>query len=117
MNIDLELALFEADHGSPRAALAAATAEWNRRQSILVADALAWALHVNGHDRDALRYERIAMHLGLRNALFWFHCGMIQRSLGNEAAARRDLATALHMNPYFSLLRAREARSVLVGAR
>ena len=65
---DLETALFEADHGSPAAALTAARAEWTRRHSIHVADALGWALHATGRDREALRYARLANRLGTRDA-------------------------------------------------
>jgi tetratricopeptide (TPR) repeat protein len=105
VNVDLELALFDADHrGSPNAGLSAARAEWGRRQSVNVADALAWALHASGDDRQALGYSRLALRLGTRNALFYFHKGMIERSLGQTAAARRDLATALGINPHFSTL-------------
>ena len=61
---DLETALFEADHGSPDAALAAARAEWDARRSIHTADALGWALHAAGKDAEALRYVRLATRLG-----------------------------------------------------
>jgi hypothetical protein len=57
---DLETALFEADHGDRAAALRAARAERARRASVDVDDALAWALHVNGRDREALEQARQA---------------------------------------------------------
>ena len=105
VNVDLELALFDADHrASPDRGVTAARAEWNRRHSVNVADALAWALHAAGNDREALRYSRFALRLGTRSALFHFHKGMIERSLGQLAAARADLATALEINPHFSTL-------------
>jgi tetratricopeptide (TPR) repeat protein len=106
VDTDLEQALFEADHGSPDAALRAARAEWGRRQSIHVADALAWALHVNGRDTEAISYADRALALGTRNALFLYHAGMIRLGLGDETGARRLLADALDVNPHFSTLHA-----------
>ncbi len=103
VNVDLELALFDADHGEPRAALRAARSEWDRRHSIHVADALAWALHTNGLDREAAAYARRASAIGTRNALFSFHAGMIQRALGNTDSARSLLRRALAINPNFSV--------------
>jgi tetratricopeptide (TPR) repeat protein len=116
VNVDLELALFDADHRtSPDAGVRAARAEWSRRHSVNVADALAWALHAAGNDREALRYSRFALRLGTRSALFHFHKGMIERSLGQLAAARADLATALEINPHFSPLWAPVAAKALAA--
>jgi tetratricopeptide (TPR) repeat protein len=103
VNLDLEQATFDASHGDPRGGLAAARAEWARRHSVLVADALAWALHENGRDRGAARMAAFAMHLGTRNALFAFHAGMIQLSLGDRGAARALLQRAHDLNPWFSI--------------
>jgi tetratricopeptide (TPR) repeat protein len=103
VNVDLEQALFDAGHGDPRGGLAAARAEWDRRHSVQVADALAWALHENGRDREAARYASLAMRLGTRSALFAFHAGMIQRSLGNLEAAHMLLTRAHEINPFFSI--------------
>jgi tetratricopeptide (TPR) repeat protein len=103
VNVDLELALFDADHGNARAALAAARAEWQRRHSVLVADALAWALHANHHDAEAWRYERRAMSIGYRNALFFFHAGEIGLALGDRNRAMAELRRAIATNPHFSI--------------
>jgi tetratricopeptide (TPR) repeat protein len=110
---DLLPAQFDADHGDPAGALSHARAEWSRRHSVLVADALAWALHVNGQDKEALTYAQQASRLGWQNALFSYHQGMIERSLGLRADAQRDLSLALHINPSFSVLQAPLARSAL----
>ena len=57
VNLDLELALYEADHGRAQASLASARRAFAERQSVFVEDAYAWALHVNGRDRAALRHS------------------------------------------------------------
>jgi tetratricopeptide (TPR) repeat protein len=114
---DLETALFDADHGDRAAALRSAQAEWKRRQAVQVADALAWALHVNGRDREALAYAERATATGYRNALFRYHRGMIEKSLGKRAAARRSLTAALDLNPEFSPVHAPRARAALADLR
>ncbi len=103
VNLDLEQALFESSHGDPQAGLVAAQAEWARRHSVQVADALAWALYENGRYAEAARYSKVAMHLGMRNALFFFHAGMIQLKLGNTVSARSLLSEVESTNPYFSI--------------
>ena len=113
VNVDLELSLFQADHGDPAAALKSAAAEYARRHSTLVEDAYGWALHVNGRDRDALSHADAAFRLGTRSALFSFHRGVIEKSLGMNAAATADLKTALELNPHFSPLQAPQAQALL----
>ncbi|CAM5569403.1 Tetratricopeptide repeat protein OS=Streptomyces alboniger OX=132473 GN=CP975_13170 PE=4 SV=1 [Streptomyces alboniger] len=77
------------------------------------ADALAWALHVNGRDEEALPYARRATATSYRNAAFRYHRGMIERATGHEKEARTQLTAALELNPGFSPLGAREARKAL----
>jgi tetratricopeptide (TPR) repeat protein len=110
---DLLPAQLAADHGDPLVALRDARAEWDRRHSVLVADALSWALHVNHRDIEALTYARLADRIGWRNATFAYHRGMIEASLGQRTAARADLTRALAINPFFSPLQAPRARTAL----
>jgi tetratricopeptide (TPR) repeat protein len=117
VNVDLELALFDADHGRPGPALRAARDEWARRHSIHVADAYAWALHAAGRDREALAYERRALTLGTRSALFRYHLGMIELSLDRRAEGYDDLRAALRINPNFSILGVSVARGALARER
>ncbi|MET9580106.1 tetratricopeptide repeat protein [Streptomyces massasporeus] len=112
-NTDLETALAAADHGDGKEALRAARAEWDRRHSVHTADALAWALHVNGRDEEALPYARRATATGYRNAAFLYHRGVIERATGDRREARAHLKAALDLNPGFSPLGAREARTAL----
>ncbi|MFF0594890.1 tetratricopeptide repeat protein [Streptomyces antibioticus] len=113
VNADLDTALAAADHGDRTAALRAARAEWDRRQTVHTADALAWALHVNGKDAEALPYARRATATGYRNASFLYHRGMIERATGNAKDARTHLTAALKLNPGFSPPGARAARTAL----
>ncbi len=110
---DLGVALFEADHGDPAAAVSAAEAEFARRQNVDAHDALAWALHSAGRDAEALQHARAATALGGRNALFLYHRGAIEAELGMDDEARRTLAEALETNPYFSPLHAPRAEELL----
>jgi tetratricopeptide (TPR) repeat protein len=113
VNADLDTALAAADHGDKAAALRAARAEWARRHTVHTADALAWALHVNGKDEEALPYARQATATGYRNATFLYHRGVIEHATGHSTDARAHLSAALKLNPGFSPLGAREARSTL----
>lgn len=113
VNADLELALFEADHGDPASAVKLAQAEWKRRHSVIVADALSWALHSAGRDREALGAAEQAARLGTQDARYLYHRGMIEVSLHMAAAARRDLTAALKLNPAFSPTQAPLARTAL----
>lgn len=116
-NDDLTAALIQADLGDSAQALRHAQAEWGRRHMMLVADALAWALHVNGRDAEALGYVEAAAAPGYRNALFAYHRGVILRGLGRRAEAEQQLDAALQINPYFSPLQAPLARQALAELR
>ncbi|MEU2335722.1 tetratricopeptide repeat protein [Streptomyces sp. NPDC013172] len=117
VNADLDTALAAADHGDKAEALKAARAEWARRHTVHTADALAWALHVNGHDEEALPYARQATATGYRNASFSYHLGMIELADGERAAGRAALTKALELNPGFSPLGARAARKALEASK
>ena len=108
---DLEIALFQVDHGiALRHALARARLAHAERPSIDGADVLAWALARNGRCTEALPYSQAALRLGTQDALKFFHRGMIERCLGHAPAARAWFRRALTLNPRFSLLWAPVAR-------
>ena len=110
---DLTAATTQADLGDPVQAVAHGRAEWDRRHMILAADALAWALHTDGQDAEALGYADQAAATGYRSALFAYRRGMILKGLGRNAEAEQVLSTALQINPYFSPLQALRARAAL----
>src|SRR2546425_1265625 len=114
VDLDAELALFDADHRRDLpAALAAARRAMMDRPSIRSADILAWTLYQAGDDRASLAASTQAMRLGTQDAGMFFHRGMIEARLGLRAAAVSDLQQALHINPYFSLLWAPVAQQAL----
>lgn len=110
---DRTAALVEAERGDPAVALEHAEAEYERRQNVESADAMAWALHTAGRDEEALKYAVEATALEGPNAAFLYHRGMIEASLGREDEARASLQAALDTNPYFSPLDAPRAQEAL----
>lgn len=109
----LTVAYVAADRGDAEAAVDAAEEEYRQRQNVDAADALGWALHVAGRDDEALPYAEQALAQGARNALFRYHLGLIQESLGQPDQARSSLGLALEINPHFSPVQAPLARAAL----
>ncbi|MGH7547995.1 MAG: tetratricopeptide repeat protein, partial [Gemmatimonadales bacterium] len=81
--------------------LALLSAEIAVRRDVYGYDQLAWALHLAGEDAAAREAMTQALRMGTRDAVLFFHAGMIERALGNRAAARRYLREALAINPLF----------------
>ncbi|MDQ1038351.1 tetratricopeptide (TPR) repeat protein [Streptomyces sp. V3I8] len=108
VNDELVLGVFEADHGDAGAAVRRLRAEWARHPSAAVADALGWALHRAGKDKEALGFATRATDRerggGARVALYAYHRGTVERALGMDWAGRRHLEEALRINPAFSPL-------------
>ncbi|MEV0414872.1 tetratricopeptide repeat protein [Streptomyces sp. NPDC050448] len=115
VNETVVLGLFEADHGDPGLAVRRLTQEWSRHKGMQVADALAWALHKSGDDTGALEYAKKSTERGVRSADFAYHRAMIERSLGDDAGARRHLQEALRTNPRFSPVRVPQAKEALAS--
>jgi len=110
-----EPALFAADRGDAAQALRLAEAALRAGPTPAAQDAYAWALMANGRAAEAVTWSDKATSAGARNALFAFHRGMIESSLGRDGAAIDDLATALRTNPWFSPRLAPLARVTLTA--
>lgn len=108
-DIDLELALFEADHGNPQRALALARAAYERRPGIRGAEALAWALHRAGRSDEARPLIAEAMRLGTQDAVLYFRAAMIARASGDTERAHSLLEQARAISPVIPPLYAAEA--------
>jgi tetratricopeptide (TPR) repeat protein len=114
VNVEVELALFDDDHGGDVAsALHRMRPLVKIQPSVTVEDALGWTLFKAGHARAALAASNRALRLGTRDSSFRYHRGAIEASLGMRAPAVRDLKAALRLNPRFSLLYAPDARRLL----
>jgi tetratricopeptide (TPR) repeat protein len=112
--MDMEIALFNADHDrSLEETVALAREAYANRPSIHGADALAWALYKTGSYEEAQNYSQEALQLGTKDALKYFHAGMIALKLGDKTQAREYLEHVLAINPHFSVLYADEARKIL----
>jgi tetratricopeptide (TPR) repeat protein len=114
VDMDMEIALFNADHDQNLTeTLALARKAYANRPSIHGADALAWALYKTDDFKEAQKYSQEALKLGTKDALKLFHAAMIALKLGDEAQARSYLKQALTINPHFSILYAADAQRTL----
>jgi tetratricopeptide (TPR) repeat protein len=93
IDTDVELALFEADHGDPRRAVALARRGYAVAPSTRAADALGWALTRAGRARDGYRYAREALRLGSVDPLWRAHAGLSAIAAGKDG--HHDLRVAL----------------------
>ncbi len=83
------------------------------RRDVYGYDLLAWALHQSGRDIDALAPMRQALSLGTRDAMLYYHAGVIELAAGDSTAARSSLATALAINPFWHPTQPATARALL----
>ncbi|HEV2769560.1 MAG TPA: tetratricopeptide repeat protein [Solirubrobacteraceae bacterium] len=113
VNTDVELALFEADHGSAERGVSLARRAWAAAPSVRSADALGWALTRAGRPAEGLRFARRALKLGWRDPLVLYHAGITARDAGRTTEARRLLRRSLARNPRFSPLYGPRAQRVL----
>ncbi len=109
-----QLVLFRANHDRlVAAAVETAQQEYAVRQDIYGADALAWALFKAGRYDEAAAMSTRALALGTRDALLFYHAGMIAAQRGDRDRARQLLTDALALNPGFDPRQAAVARQTL----
>jgi tetratricopeptide (TPR) repeat protein len=94
VNTDVELAIYEADHGSHERALDLARRAWAQAPSVRAADALGWALTRAGKPRDGLMWAHRALKLGSLDPVFRFHASVAAREVGRDEEAARDARLA-----------------------
>lgn len=120
MDVDLELARFEADHArdpgaDAEAAVCLARAALAQRPTVFAEDTLGWVLRQAGRPAEALPHARAAVRLGTADALLWYHLAAIEADLGALDDARAHLGRALSTNPYLTVRDLPAAREL--GAR
>jgi tetratricopeptide (TPR) repeat protein len=88
------------------AAVASARTADNDDQLGIYIDTLAWVVHQQGNNSDALTYEEEAASLTPLQADVQYHLGEICRASGKYFEARVAYRTAVKLNPYFPEARA-----------
>ena len=117
VNTDVDLALFEANHGDPARAVILGRRAWRQAPSVRSADAYSWALYKAGRIGLASSFSERAMRLGSRDPSFLYHAGMIARGAGRTGEALRLLGTLIAQAPRFSPLYGPRARGALEALR
>jgi tetratricopeptide (TPR) repeat protein len=100
-----ELAMFYADRVMKlKESLELAQKELEVRGDIYTWDCLAWALYRNGRASEAADAMSKALAMGTKDALLYFHAGMIYLALHDENKAKDYLTRALSTNPHFHVV-------------
>ncbi|MCX6629524.1 MAG: tetratricopeptide repeat protein, partial [Candidatus Solibacter sp.] len=108
------LALAYADRGRALdRALAMIQEKMKTRRDIYQHDALAWVLYQGKQYAEARQAIDKALELNTPEPAFYYHAGMISRTLGDGAASRKHLEHALALNPNFDPKQAALARAAL----
>src|SRR5262249_24491464 len=101
VRLDLELALFDADHHRGPAAVARARRALQDRPSTAAHDVLAWNLFRVGRLPEAQRESDRALALGSRDPRERYHAAAIAAALGDRRTASAHLGIVLAENPRF----------------
>jgi len=114
VNLDLQIALFNADHGRE----ITATVERARRAaaaqpSIQAADVLAWAEYQAGNIDAAKTAIERALSTGTVDPLIAFHAGVVYKAAGEPAKAKEYLTRLEARTPQFSVRYAGQAKEAL----
>jgi tetratricopeptide (TPR) repeat protein len=99
---EVETALLDLDHDrNLRRALRRAREGARLRPSVEGEHALAWALYKNGRCAEARRHSIRALRIGVKDTGAIYHRHLIERCLGNRAAAEHSLRRVRSIDPGF----------------
>lgn len=109
-----ELVLFYTDRNiNLNKALELAKRDWEGTEDIYAYDTLAWAYYKVGNFDKASDAMNKALRLGTKDALLYYHAGMIHYKLGNREEAKRYFDLVLETNPHFDEDAVNEVRYTL----
>jgi tetratricopeptide (TPR) repeat protein len=109
-----ELALFYADHDIRLSeAVTLAQKELEVRRDVYTWDTLAWALYKEAKTGEAVRAMERALSRGTKDALIFYHAGLIYERAGDTEKAKQFLRRALSTNPHFHIFYAESAAKIL----
>jgi tetratricopeptide (TPR) repeat protein len=117
-NANEELIFYYLGHGqNPSEALRIARLEIARRHDVNTLDAYAWALCSNAQYKEAQRQITAALAVGVREAKFFYHAGVIAAKLHDDSSAARYFKQSVELNSSSdNAAAAREALRQLVPA-
>jgi hypothetical protein len=118
VDVSVEQALLEADHGRPAEALALARRGMRGAPGGVRAEhALGWALTRAGHARAGLRHARRSLRLGWKDPLPLLHAGLAAAAAGSEREARAWLGAALRGRAWLGPWQAARGERALAALR
>jgi tetratricopeptide (TPR) repeat protein len=82
-------------------ALELAKRDWEGTEDIYAYDTLAWAYYKAGDLDKARNATNKSLRMGTKDALLYYHAGMIYYKLGNREQAKRYFELVLKTNPNF----------------
>lgn len=102
VRLDVEIALFDADHHAGAHAVSEARSALRARPSTLAHDVLAWNLYRVGQFDEASTESTRALALGSRDPQERYHAAAIAYARHDDASAKADIKIVLSENPRFS---------------
>ena len=108
VDIDLEMAVYEANRRPTASLLERTRRVVASRPSVTGRDALAWVLHRSGKHAEAQKEMAPVLSLGDRDPVYRFHAAAIAFATNNLSDARANLAIVLAGNPSAAGINPRE---------
>jgi tetratricopeptide (TPR) repeat protein len=98
--VDLEQALFEADHGDAAEAVTLAEGADTGRPTVFSASIRGWALHRAGRSLEAVPHAERSVRLGTTDPTIRTHAAAVFHAVGDVERARAELRAAFASAPW-----------------